>query len=129
MGNNEFDIYRVIKETKERRKIFTSEADFQLELAWSIKSIYQDAKVRMEYCPFYGTNVHIDILVFLNDKMYPIELKYKTKEMTFTDDNEKYSLKNHYAKNINCYLYYKDIQRIETFKNYATEVFFHIIVF
>lgn len=62
-----------------RRKVFSSEADFQLALAWTIKDVYRDSvDVRMEYCPDFDLNMHIDIVVFVGDKWIPIELKYKT---------------------------------------------------
>lgn len=107
------DIYKVIERLKNKRKIFVSEADFQLELAWSIKEEYPNAKVRLEYTPEFDINMHIDILVILNNKWIPIELKYKTKGCIKEFEEEKYNLKNHGAKDINCYLYLKDISRIE----------------
>jgi len=47
----EFNIEIIMSKLKEKRKIFVSEADFQLEMAWIIKEEYPDAKVRLEYCP------------------------------------------------------------------------------
>ncbi len=111
------DINTVIEKLKSRRSIFVSEADFQLELAWTIKELYPAAKVRMEYCPPFDANMHIDILVVLDEKWIPIELKYKTKGCKKTIDNEIYCLKNHGAKDVNCYLYLKDIERIERVRN------------
>lgn len=112
-----FDIYNVINQLKSIRNIFVSEADFQLELAWTIKELYPDAKVRMEYCPAFDSNMHIDILVILDEKWIPVELKYKTKGCKKTVNNEIYSLKNHGAKDVNCYLYLKDIERIERIRS------------
>lgn len=112
-----FDIYRVIDKLKIKRPIFVSEADFQLELAWVIKEEYPKAKIRLEYCPQFDLNMHIDILVIINNKWIPIELKYKTKGCSKIVNNEIFNLKNHGAKDINCYLYLKDIERIEKIKN------------
>lgn len=111
-----FNIYKIIDKLKEKRKLFVSEADFQLELAWIIKEEYPNAKVRLEYSPSFEPNMHIDILVVIDDKWIPIELKYKTKGCIKKVDNEEYYLKNHGAKDVNCYLYLKDIQRIERIK-------------
>lgn len=116
-----FDIKRVIEHLKSRRRIFVSEADFQLELGWSIKELYPDSKVRMEYCPEFDRKMYIDILVVLDGRWIPIELKYKTKFYEKTVDGDKYYLKNHGAKDVNCYLYLYDMQRIEMIKEYATE--------
>ena len=111
-----FYIDKLIKDLSNKRKLFVSEADFQLELAWLIKEQYPDAKVRLEYCPQFNPSMHIDILVIINEQWIPIELKYKTKGCKKLIDNEYYDLKNHSAKDINCYAYLKDIKRIEFVK-------------
>lgn len=112
----EFDIELVISKLKNKRKVFVSEADFQLEMAWIIKQEYPNARVRLEYCPSFDFNMHIDILVVIDNQWIPIELKYKTKGCQKEIDNEIFNLKNHGAKDVNCYLYLKDIQRIERIK-------------
>lgn len=114
--NDIFDIYKIIDILKVKRPIFVSEADFQLELAWLIKEEYPNAKVRLEYCPSFDAIMHIDILLIINNKWIPIELKYKTKGCTKIINNEIFNLRNHSAKDINCYLYLKDIERIEKIK-------------
>ena len=105
-----------------KRKIFTSEADFQLEMAWIIKELYPTAKVRMEFCPEFEPSMHIDILVVIDGQWIPIELKYKTKKCKKIFDDEVFILKEHSAKDVNCYLYLKDLQRIEYIKD-STELF------
>lgn len=111
-----FDIEKIINLLKIKRPIFVSEADMQLELAWIIKEEYPAATIRLEYSPEFNFNMHIDILVIINGKWIPIELKYKTKKITKELNNEKFNLKTHGAKDINCYLYLKDIDRIEKIK-------------
>ena len=115
-SNRLIDIKYVLSKLSKTRQIFVSEADFQLELAWVIKTIYPNAIIRLEYCPYFDLNMHIDILVIINNKWIPIELKYKTKKCQKTIDNEVFNLKNHGAKDISRYLYLKDLERIETFK-------------
>ena len=117
----EFNIELIISKLKEKRKIFVSEADFQLEIAWIIKELYPTAKVRMEYCPSFDFNMHIDILVVIDNEWIPIELKYKTKGCSKIIDDEIFNLKNHGAKDVNCYLYLKDIQRIERIRDNVKE--------
>jgi len=111
--NDVFNINKVINILKIKRPAFASEADFQLEMAWIIKEIYPNAKIRLEYCPEFNYNMHIDILVIMNGRWIPIELKYKTKKALIEVNNEKFNLKTHGAKDINLYLYLKDIERIE----------------
>lgn len=58
-------------------------------------------------------DIYIDIWVEINEKVYPIELKYKTIQCSITDGPEEYKLKQHGACDIGCYLYLKDVERIE----------------
>lgn len=116
-----FDINMVMENLKKKREIFVSEADFQLELAWVIKEHYKDAVIRLEYCPYFNPSMHIDILVIMNDRWIPIELKYKTKGCNKKIGSEVFVLKNHGAKDINCYFYLKDVQRLESIRDSAPE--------
>lgn len=112
----DFDILNVVEYLKNKRKIFISEADFQFEMAWAIKELYPEAKVRLEYRPEFEPSIHIDILVIIDSKWIPIELKYKTNKYRKAIDNEMFVLKKQSAKDVNCYLYLKDLQRIEHIK-------------
>ena len=121
------DMEKIIEKLQGKRQIFCSEADFQLEMAWVIKEMYHDAEVRLEYVPTFDDKMHIDILVFISNKWIPIELKYKTKnskkeKMTDQITQEVFNLKNQGAKDINCYLYLKDIMRIESIKEQKIEI-------
>ena len=112
-GKFSFDIKKIIEKLKAKRKVFSSEADFQLALAWTIKEIYSNSvDVRMEYCPDFDPNMHIDIVVFVGNKWIPIELKYKTTSVKggIKDNNEIFHLKTHSAKPQNCYKYLRDIE-------------------
>lgn len=108
------DIKKIMSVLGKRRPVFTSEADFQLEFAWTLKELYPDFKVRLEYCPEFDRKIHIDILVLTDQREWiPIELKYKTKGCKLHDGEEVFNLANHSAKDINCYLFLKDTKRIE----------------
>lgn len=137
MEKNKFDIIEVIKELKKNNRIFCSEADFQHTLAWTIKQKYENKikKIYLEF-PFIikeeqkkqEEHNHLDILiVFKDNKMIPIELKYKTTYPNAnknkkgelyenSDENIKFIVRNQGAKNYGCYNYIKDISRIESFK-------------
>ena len=121
------DMAKIIEKLQDKRQIFCSEADFQLEMAWVIKEMYHDAEVRLEYVPTFDDKMHIDILVFISNEWIPIELKYKTKnskkeEMIDKITQEVFNLKNQGAKDIGCYLYLKDIMRIESIKEQKIEI-------
>ena len=59
MSSIDFDMDLIVNKLKQKRKIFVSEADFQLEVAWVIKENYPDAKIRLEYPPSFDLNMHI----------------------------------------------------------------------
>ena len=124
------EIDKIIDELKSKRKVFFSESDFQFALAWKIQRHYAkkniEADIRLEYCfqdKDDNKNKYIDIIVKLENTIYPIELKYKTlsflnektKSRTVKDNNEYYNLKNQGAQDLGRYDYLKDIQRIEQF--------------
>ncbi|MBE6816414.1 MAG: hypothetical protein E7520_01770 [Ruminococcaceae bacterium] len=113
------NIDTIMNRLKERRRVFVSEADFQLEFAWVIKELYPNYDIRLEYCPAFDRRMHIDILVITDRGWIPIELKYKTKGCTIIDNAETFVLANHSAKDVNCYAYLKDIQRIEQIREKA----------
>ena len=127
-----FDLEKVVDDLRKKRKVFHSEADFQFALAWEIKTTYQESKIRMEYPQMVSgknftisadkTNtsenkvlINVDILVLYEGSFYPIELKYKTKEIPkFECNKEKYELKNHEAQTLGRYDFILDICRIES---------------
>lgn len=121
-------IETVLLTLAKERKVFWSEADFQFAFAWKLKEMLKNSapqstiNVRLERRADAlekrddGKNsgdIYIDIWVEINEKVYPIELKYKTIQCTITDGSEEYKLKQHGACDIGCYLYLKDAERIE----------------
>lgn len=108
------DMNKVVMKLKDKRFIFHSEADFQFALAWEIQREYPLADVRLEYAYKIGDKTyHIDILVILEGRHFPIELKYKTLKKSIQVDDEEFHLKNHGAQDIGKYDLIKDIVRIE----------------
>ncbi|MDQ0359446.1 hypothetical protein [Breznakia pachnodae] len=109
------DIFDAIHQVIEKRKIFHNEADFQFSLAWKIKEMNKDLEVRLErVCSLNNKNCYIDIYLNGNNKIIPIELKYKTNNIEVFEGDEPYSLKKQGAKDLACYDYIKDICRIES---------------
>lgn len=96
-------------------RIFSSEADFQFAFAWQIKKEFTNADVRLEYTPWrFNKDMHIDIVVFIDGQMIPIELKYKTKGFSGKHNSDEIYLKNHGAQDISRYNFLYDIERMES---------------
>ncbi len=110
------DIKTQMCELSKKRKVFHSEADFQFALAWQIQKSHPTANIRLEYCPKEFANMHLDILVELDGKNYPIELKYKTNYIDKMVDGEYFRLKKHGATDVGRYDFFADVSRIEKFK-------------
>lgn len=107
-----FSIQDIMKRLSQKRPVFHSEADFQLAFAWEIKEQFPESEIRLEYViPDLG--YHLDVLVWLDGQMVPIELKYKTLKSFFTIKEETFALKGHGAQDIGRYDIIKDVMRIE----------------
>lgn len=124
----DFDLKEVICELGKKRIAFSTEADFKFSLAWAIKEKYKDASVICEYSPLYlskvemdkkPSRIHIDICVILESVIIPIELKYKTKKATLTDNVAEskilLSLANQSAQDNGYYGFVRDICRLHEF--------------
>ena len=95
-------------------RIFCSEADFQFALAWKIRELNPAADIRLEYIPWlFDKNMHIDIVVFINGEMVPIELKYKTKGFSGKVGKYNIYLKNQSAQDLGRYDFLYDVHRME----------------
>lgn len=109
-----FSIDQVLDKLRTKRKLFSSEADFQFALAWTIKELYPRVEVRLEWVPVdYNPSIYIDIAVLDEGRLIPIELKYKTRRTDRLVDGERFVLKNQSAQDLGRYDFLKDIQRIE----------------
>lgn len=97
-------IVTVLLSLANERKVFWSGADFQFAFAWKLKEMFEDRNpqsainLRLERradaleqrtdAPEQGNekensgDIYIDIWVEINEKVYPIELKYKTIKCT-----------------------------------------------
>lgn len=114
----ELDI--IMEALSERRPVFHSEADFQHALAWEIQTTCPDSRIRLEYV-IPTLRYHMDILVYMDGAVIPIELKYKTRKSSFDIDGEPFELSNHGAQDIGRYDFVKDICRVEqTVRQYTS---------
>lgn len=108
-----FSLTKALEALKQKRKLFSSEADFQFALAWTIKELYPNVEVRLEWIPVdYNPNIYIDIVVFENGNLIPIKLKYKTKKTDKVVGGERFVLKNQSATDLGRYDFLKDIRAL-----------------
>ena len=110
------DVHRLMTSLSDRRPIFHSEADFQHEFAWEIRSARPYSKVRLEYPigPETQKAVHLDI--WLPIEQVAIELKYYTRKFAADWHDEVFLLRNHGAHPPKRYDFVNDIQRLEQSK-------------
>ena len=84
------DINGIMRSLAACRPIFHLEADFQFALAQHIKELMPDCEVRLEFRPFVGQRMYVDI--WLPTIGTVIELKYRTAELDTSSDGERYQL-------------------------------------
>lgn len=111
------DIIQIIVSLSKVRKLFWSEDDFKFAFATQVQLKFgKAAEVRLEkrYKGEKDKNSYTDIVVRLNGKNFPIELKYKTIKGSYADfGNDVVELMTHSAVDLGCYAYLKDINRLE----------------
>ena len=138
---------------KRKRPIFHSEADFQLALACELKEVLPSCEIRLErpqeiemtYLFPRGTTIQrngqqrqspitvkasFDIILIINGKEYPIELKYKKAEIDIGFNGERYKVLNDDAAQTNTKSdLRKDVYRLERYldKENAEKGFFIFI--
>ena len=110
---HDFDMDRTMESLSAEGRIFTSEADFQFSLAWTIKELYPFFDVRLEETFVWDPDKHFDIVLHSDGEMIPIELKYCTKRAN-PESAGGVILKNQGAEDIRRYDFIKDIQRVES---------------
>lgn len=106
------DITKVIEELKNAFPLFYVEACFQHKLEKTIRKKYPSAQIEREYNIPFDTRKRIDIVVELNGKKYPIELKYPVEELRATVNGENYHLRKG-AGDLSSYSFLCDIERLE----------------
>lgn len=114
---SKFNIDTVLEELSKRRPLFHNERDFQFELAWQIKELYE-CEIRLEY--YYKTNennkrCYIDLFTYSKDYCIAFELKYKTKSIkdNIVIRNEYFDLKNQSARDLGSASVCADLCRLQ----------------
>ena len=110
---------------KNSNRVFLSEADLQVNLAFYLKSEFEEVFLEyhvksLEGYPWKNENIYIDIVVKKGNKYLPIEIKYKTSkeeiDLNIFGKEEKTSLKQQGAQSNGRYDFWKDVKRLELLK-------------
>ena len=112
-------ILDILKDLLKTRPVFHSEDDFKFALSQKISKKHQDYELRLER-PFEiemleKRDKNGNIIKDIVRAYIPIELKYKTKELTGEVGDDVYDLAKHGASDIGRVSFRKDIYRIERF--------------
>lgn len=107
------DIPLVMDSLAERRPIFHSEADFQHALAWRIREMDPDCRIRLEFNPFPKDDRRSYLDIWLPERGVALELKYPTRSFETERMGETFAIRNHGAQDLVRYDFLKDVQRLE----------------
>lgn len=128
-------IEEAMSQLAKNRKLFWSEADFQFSLALVLHDILpKNAKIYLERpiaeilsaqqennSTKNRKKFYVDIWIQIEDTVYPIELKYGTKEQKIADwDSKTIETVNQAAYDITRFGYLFDIHRIEQIKKHLS---------
>ena len=113
---------KIIQSLANDGKIFSNEKQFQIELAWAILHQLPDCEVYLESMIRPGIKEYTDIVVGLDGKYYPIELKNRLADraIVYTIGEDSYYTNKQGATDEGTLYFVKDIERLERLK---TEVF------
>ncbi|MBI4245420.1 MAG: hypothetical protein HY606_15130 [Planctomycetes bacterium] len=96
------------------RPIFHSEADFQHALAWETQKSYPDFNIRLEIDMLHDRKrEYTDIILAKKNFVVAVELKYKTKRINISHNEEHFALLQQGAQDCGRYDFIKDIVRLE----------------
>ena len=108
------DVNDLMKDLARERPVFHSEADFQHALAWHIREVGLDPRIRLERplkWPRTKDRIHLDL--WLPDSNVAVELKYRTRRLEYKDEDECFDLLDQSAHDTGRYDFLKDVQRLE----------------
>lgn len=113
MSMTNVDMRGVLIRLAALRPVFHSEADFQHNLAWLLHKEIPEAEILLEY-PLSGKiNGAIDILMYVGEESFAIELKYLCNRLQLKHGRHSFDLRRQGAQDIRRYDVMKDIQRME----------------
>jgi hypothetical protein len=110
------DTEETLRHLATQRPLFHSEADFQHALAWSVHKSDPNTVVRLEL-PFRtdASSEYLDLQFTNGSQTLVVELKYKTRRLSFQHAGESFSLKQQGAQDLGRYDFLADVERLERF--------------
>ena len=118
MVERKVDIRLVLAALAAKRPMFHSEKDFQLHLAWELKSL--GSEVCLEYHPArLDGNTVIDIFVERPERV-AFALRYRMRPFRYEIKGQRYALKANVATYFARYDFWRDVERIETVVGHGT---------
>lgn len=109
------DPHAILQSLAKRRPVFHSEADFQHEFAWELRSLEPCCEVRLEVPSSIAGVGTTDIVVRKQGRLQGVELKYLTRRRRWEVQGEVFHLKAQGAQDLRRYDVMRDIQRLEAF--------------
>src|SRR5690349_12429823 len=104
-----FDVSVTMDGLKQRRPIFHSEADFQHEFAWEMRSCGLATDIRIERpVRVLDKQYNVDILAKHGREWIAIELKYWKKQFNAVVGGEEFVLNNRSTQDISRYDFWKE---------------------
>ena len=108
------EVCELMKDLARKRPVFHSEADFQHALAWHIREVGLDPRIRLERpvkWPRPTDRIYLDL--WLPGSSVAVELKYRTQRLEYKDEDECFDLRDQSAHDTGRYDFLKDVQRLE----------------
>ena len=94
------DVDLLMSGLAQTRPVFHSEADFQHAFAWRIREAMPDCQVRLEYNLFPDERRRTYLDIWLPGLEVAIELKYFTRQLEATHEEERFVLRGQGAQDI-----------------------------
>lgn len=117
-----------MRNLRNHRNLFHSEADFQHALAWQIHTDFPDCQIRLEYKPIQRVNRSVDIWAWIEDTQIAIEVKYPAAKQIIKQQDETYHLDKGSPLGIARYGFLDDIQRLERFSKRKNTIGFAVLL-
>ena len=108
------DVNRLMDHLASDRPVFHREADFQHALAWQIREVGLDPRIRLERPvkrPRSTERIYLDL--WLPGSSVAVELKYRPRKLEHWHEGEYFDLRNQSAQDTGRYDFLDDVQRLE----------------
>lgn len=112
----------VMRRLAERRPVFHSEAEFQFAFAQELALTMPAAEIRLEYRPWPGERIYLDVWARIGGRPLAIELKYLTRRLDVDVAGEQFTLTHQAAHDIRRHDFWLDVARLERLANHHPDL-------